>query len=84
MDVHPEESGNFEQLISNCSYGCLVHRSFFEIRQSRIKKELLQIGECVKRILPIDDRNFIEQQYSLQKKLDSALLAFNSNIANSA
>lgn len=82
MDVHPEESGNFEQLISACPYGCLIHRSFFVIRQSRLKKEPLQTGECVKRTLPIEDRTFIEQQYSLQKKLDNALLAFNGNNAN--
>lgn len=82
MDVHPEQNGNFEQLISASSFGCFVHRSFIEIRQSRVKKEFLPIGECVKRILPTEDRNFIEHQYVLQKKLDNALLAYNGGVAN--
>lgn len=82
MDVHPEQNGNFEQLMTSCPYGCLINRAFLEIRQSRLKKEPMLPGDCVKRTLPKNDYDFIEQQYALQKKLDDFIIAYSGQAAN--
>uniref|UniRef100_A0A915DA60 TOG domain-containing protein n=1 Tax=Ditylenchus dipsaci TaxID=166011 RepID=A0A915DA60_9BILA len=79
MDVHPEQNGNFEELMSSCEYSCIVRRSFSEIRRSRIKKEPLGVGDSVRQVLPQEDRDFIANQLSLQKKIDDAVAIYNSN-----
>lgn len=76
MDVHPEQNGNFEELMTTCDFGCIILRAFTELRQSRMAKHPMATGECVKRVLPDDDRTFIEQQYELQTKMDDAIRAF--------
>ncbi|KAI1728792.1 HEAT repeat domain-containing protein [Ditylenchus destructor] len=77
MDVHPEQNGNFEELMNSCEYSCIIRRAFGEIRRTRIKKEPMAIGESVRLVLPPEDRLFIEKQCALQKKIDDALCIYN-------
>ncbi|KAI1721756.1 HEAT repeat domain-containing protein [Ditylenchus destructor] len=77
MDVHPEQNGSFEELMNSCEYSCIIRRAFGEIRRTRIKKEPMAIGESVRLVLPPEDRQFIEKQCALQKKIDDALCIYN-------
>jgi hypothetical protein len=70
MDVHPELTGVFEQLMRDCVYSSFVHKAFEEIRRSRVRKELLPTGECVRRIMPAETIQYIDRMSDLCKRID--------------
>jgi len=60
---------------STCDYSCIVRRAFGEIRRQRVRKEQSKIGECVRAVLPEEDREFLERQRLIQKQIGDAMAA---------
>lgn len=73
MDLYPEQNGNFEQLMANCEYASIIRRAFGEIRRTRLEKKAMSSGECVLRIMSVEDRDFFIRQYELKRKIDSLI-----------
>jgi len=73
MDVHPEQNGNFERLMNTCEYSCIVRRAFSEIRRARLKKEPTRVGDCVRAVLPEEDRDFLEKQLAIQRDINATV-----------
>uniref|UniRef100_A0A914H2Z5 TOG domain-containing protein n=1 Tax=Globodera rostochiensis TaxID=31243 RepID=A0A914H2Z5_GLORO len=84
MDIHADQSGNFEQLMARCEYASIVRRAFSEIRQTRLNREPLKSGVCVRRVLPDETRQFLDQQNALSSRLDDVIRLFSSAASSTA
>ncbi|KAL3095609.1 hypothetical protein niasHT_024435 [Heterodera trifolii] len=76
MDIHPDQNSKFEQLMDRCEYASIVRRAFVEIRQTRLNREPLKPGICVRRVLPEETRQFLEEQNALSNRMNELMRLF--------